>query len=71
MLELVSGSQIMLAYLRWDLGPTSVLRAMCLVTRVHVRMFLWKKAARRPTGQHPFGGQTEFCPNGFGGGGGG
>ena len=24
----------------------------------------------RRTGQHPFGGQTEFCPNGFGGGGG-
>ena len=24
----------------------------------------------RRTGQHPYGGQTEFCPNGFSGGGG-
>ena len=27
-------------------------------------------SSHRRTGQHPFGGQTEFCPNGFSGGGG-
>ena len=29
-----------------------------------------KPLTHRRTGQHPFGGQTEFCPNGFSGGGG-
>ena len=32
---------------------------------------LGNRKEHRRTGQHPFGGgQTEFCPNGFGGGGG-
>ena len=36
----------------------------------HERMLRGRGSRHRRTGQHPFGGgQTEFCPNGFSGGG--
>ena len=43
MLEAVCGSQMMLAYYS-KIGRTSVVYAMCLILRGHVRMFLWRKA---------------------------
>ena len=34
--------------LRWDVGPTNVVQARCLVMCVHVQMFLWKKTVVAP-----------------------